>query len=190
METIDTYLEMAEQALRQGQVRAALERALAIVRSHPGNGRAYAVLGMAYALVGQEPEARDALADAADLAPKDARVRYYYYMALAKMGDREGARAQLAYFTQLDPMNEQAKAMLQRLGGPPRDLPPLDQPQVGALWFDAGGRALTDARDIAHSMLEDAEPPLGPNVLVCPECEKRTYRGMVCSHCGALLPRG
>jgi len=185
METVEIHLAAAENELRQGHARAALLETQAALRLDPRCARALALEGLAHVLMGDGPEARDALSDAAEIAPRDSRVRYHYYLALGKLGDREGARAQLTYFCQLEPDNVQARGLLTQLGGAVMGLPPLAQPQADVAWFDAGGHALASAADVG----EEGEPPPGPGVIVCPECERRTWKGIVCKHCGALLPK-
>ena len=60
-----------------------------------------------------------------------------------------------------------------------------------------GGRkiaVLDDADDLSEesancSLKTLKEPPPGSNVMECPECEKRTFKGWTCMHCGVALPR-
>jgi len=190
MDPVQGHFAAAEEALRANRASEALAQARAVLERQPGNGRAYALVGLAYAAMGEETEAREALRHAESLWPLDARTRYYAYLAYARMREMAEARKQLAYFTQLEPKNAAARAALARLGGPPADLPPLPKQSGGVLWFDAGGRALADSSEVAaEALVEGAEPPPGPNVIVCPECGKRTFRGICCGQCGALLPR-
>lgn len=188
METVEGHLAAAEQALRQGQARKALEEARAGLRLQPDSGRGLALLGLAYVMMGEEADGRSALAHAAEVAPLDSRVRYLYYLALAQLRDIEGARAQLTYFCQLEPENTQAKALLARLGGAVMGLPPLPRPPSSAVWYDSSGHALADAGDLCDDE-DETEPPPGPDVVLCPECGLRTWKGWLCKHCGAALPR-
>lgn len=191
METIDTvegHLLAAEQSLKQGHAREALAEAQAALRMQPQYGRAFAMIGLAYTKMGQDTDAREALTHAAEVAPLDATVRYHCYLALANLRDVEGARAQLAYYTQLDQGHAQAKAVLARLGGPPPDLPPLPRPATTAVWYDSDS-SLTTAADDESAYGEQPEPPPGPDVVECSNCEKRTWKGWVCKHCGVSLPR-
>jgi tetratricopeptide (TPR) repeat protein len=188
MGPVETHLHTAETALRGGHAREGLHAAEAALQTEPQNGRALALLGLAYALMGDEFEARDALTRAEKAAPLDSHVRYHHYLALGKLGDVQGARAQLTYFSQLEPENVQARAALARLGGALMNLPPLPRPASAAVWYDGGGHALADAGEIAAEAT-GAEPPAGPDVVTCPECSLRTWKGWVCKHCGAPLPR-
>ena len=77
--------------------------------------------------------------------------------------------------------------MLAKLGGPAPDLPPLPRVRA-ATWYDGGGHALTNADDDDPDE-PGKEPPPGPDVVVCSDCAKRTWKGWVCKHCGAPLPR-
>lgn len=185
-ETADARLAHAEEALRHGHAREALELARGILTLEPHHSRALAMLGLAHAYMGDPEEAHDCLQRAIDLAPLEARVRYYAYAAHAHLRNLEGARMELTYFTQLEPENVPARGMLARMGGPPENLPPLPRPAGVAVWFDAGGHALADAGDILEEA-EGVEPPPGPGVMNCPGCQKRTWKGIVCKHCGALL---
>lgn len=184
METAETHLHTAAQALQHGHAHEALDEARAVLRTQPENGQAHAVMGLAWSMMGDEPEARDEIARSVSLAPRDAHVRYYCYLALGQLGDIPGARAQLTYFSQLEPNNVQAKAALAKLGGPILDLPPLPRAAHHAVWYDGGGHATTDSEDLDP---DNPEPPEGPDVLHCSECTKRTWKGWVCMHCGARL---
>lgn len=188
METVESHLLAAEQELRAGHARAALHEAHAALRLQDENGRAHALVGLANTLMGEDDDARFAFGRAVEIAPLDSRVRYLYYLGLVRLGDTNGARGQLTYFCQIEPENTQAKALLTRLGGAVMNLPPLPRPASTAVWYDGGGHALADAADVA-SEDPNAEPPAGPNVVVCPACEKRTWKGWVCGQCGAVLPR-
>lgn len=188
MVTAESHLLEAERELGAGHARRALEEARSALGTQPDNARAFALMGLAYTLMGEEVDARQAIARAGELSPRDSRARYHCYLGLLKLGDQNGARAQLTYFTQLEPDNAQAKSMLDRLGGPLDGLPPLPAPRMPVQWYDGTGHSVSDIDTIdATDNLE--EPPAGPNVQVCPECEKRTWKGWVCKHCGANLPR-
>ena len=187
MELASDHLHAAEQALREGHAHTALDEARLVLRTQPENGQALALMGLAHALMGDEPEAKDDFGRAVEIAPLDSRVRYHCYLGLCRLGDRQGARTQLTYFCQLEPKHQQAVALLTQLGGAVANLPPLPRPPE-VLWYDGGGHALTDAGDIAAAG-EEAEPPPGPNVVDCPDCGKRTWKGWVCNHCGMPLPR-
>ena len=186
MQTAEDHLTAAENALRGGHAREALEHARDALRTQPENAHAIALTGLAHVYMGDEIEAHEALKRAVGLAPRESRVRCLYYLALGRLRDMEGARAQLTYFVELEPHNTQARETLAKLGGPVKGLPPLPKPPAVALWYDGGGHALVDAGEIAD---EDAEPEDGPDVVVCQECEKRTGIGWVCKHCQAPLPR-
>ena len=188
METAESHLQAAGTHLQQGHARDGLHEAQRALQTQPENGQAFALIGLAHTMMGDEIEAREALTKAQELAPRDSRVRYYSYIALGKLGDVPAARAQLTYFAQLEPGNTQAKTALAQLGGPVLDLPPLPRPQSTAVWYDGGGHSLMDSSDIA-SLREDAEPPEGPDVIPCPDCGKRTWKGWTCHLCGAPLPR-
>lgn len=186
METAEAHLAAAEAALKQNHAKAALDEAKAALRIQPGSGRAHALMGLAYVLMGEEADARDEFAQAPELSPLDSQVRYLAYLGYMRLKDSLQARTQLTYFVDLEPKNAQAKAFLTQLGGAVEDLPPLPIPQA-VHWYDAGGHALTDAGDLEDER-EDAEPPPGPGVIKCPECEKRTFKGICCKWCGAHLP--
>jgi tetratricopeptide (TPR) repeat protein len=188
MDPAEELLKAAGQALQTGRARDAVTHARAALRIQPGCGRAHAVLGLALAAMGEDDDARRELQEGVKAAPHDAQVRQYAYLALVRLGDRPGARAQLAYYCQLDRNNAQARAALDQLGGPPPDLPPLPPIPRAAVWYDGGGHATMDAADL-EQLSEDAEPPPGPDVVTCPDCSKRTWKGWVCHHCGANLPR-
>lgn len=186
METADSYIASAERALRQGHAHEALVTLHQLVSQQPCHAQGLALLAVAHAMMGEDVETRDAVARAAQIAPRDPIVRRCAYVALARLPDAERARAQLAYFAQLDPANTMAAEQLRRLGGPPPGLPPLPAAERAVVWYDGGGHALCDAGDLTD---EGAEPPPGPDVMECPACEKRTFKGWVCQHCGTGLPR-
>jgi tetratricopeptide (TPR) repeat protein len=186
MESVEQLLALAEAALRRQRAGDAMQAARAALRLEPHCAHAFGLLALACAQTGEGAEARAHAARAAELAPRDARVRYFCYLTAGQLQDFPAARVQLTYFCELEPENTQARAMLQRLGGPAPGIPPLPPPPVAVQWYDAGGGALVDAGDLLE---EGEEPPPGPDVLECPSCRKRTYRGWVCRHCGAALPR-
>jgi tetratricopeptide (TPR) repeat protein len=186
----EDHLRAAEQALTQGCAGTGLQEARAALHTQPENGRAHALVALAYALMGEAEDAREALARATNLAPRDSRVRYTGFLALVRLGEREAARAQMTYFSQLEPDNVRARALLTQLGGAVMGLPPLPAPPTTAVWYDGGGHATTDSSEYsALTEDENREPPPGPDVVDCPDCQKRTWKGWVCKHCGAPLPR-
>ena len=189
METAEFHLGNAVRELQQGHARGALDEVHTALRIDPKSGYAHAVLAVAHTLMGDELEAREAIQQATEHAPRDPQVRYYAYLAFGRLGDTGGARAQLTYFTQLQPGNVAAKQQLARLGGPVVDLPPLPRPPVAAAWYDGGGHSVMDSDQISQ-IREDGEPPEGPGVVQCPECDRRTWKGWVCKFCGARLPVG
>jgi Flp pilus assembly protein TadD len=189
MGPVEEHLVAAEKAVREGHFRSAQDEVREALRFQPDSALGYALLGMSHMMMGAEIEAREELERAVGLAPRDSRVRYYYYAALARLGDAPGARAQLTYYCQLEPANVQAKPLLERLGGPLVDIPPLPKPPKAGLWYDGGGTALSDAGDILDDEADaNAEPAPGPGVVVCPDCERRTPRGWNCKFCDAPLP--
>src|SRR5205814_254437 len=118
-------------------------------------------------------------------------VRYQCYLAFARLRDVKNARAQLTYFCELEPKNGDAQSVLTRLGGPDTTVPPLPRAQKSGVWYDGTGHSVTDGDDFDRDLAsDDAEPPPGPDVLVCPGCSKRTWKGWFCKHCGETLPRG
>jgi len=190
METAESHLSAAEQELRQGHARAALDEARAALRLQPEGAQAHAMIGLAHTLMGDEDEARASFAKATDLAPRDPKIRYQFYLALGRMRDVQGARAQLTYFCELEPKNSEAKTLLMRVGGPRTDIPSLPTPPRAAHWYDGTGHSVTDAEDFEDEDTSDAaEPPPGPDVTLCPECSKRTWKGWFCKHCGGNLNR-
>lgn len=188
--TAEEHLHAAEQALQAGHARDGLHEAQQALITQPENARAHALIGLAHTLMGDDIEARESLKRAAEFSPRDSRMRYISYLALARLGDRQAALGQLTYFAELEPNNPKAQALLKQMGGPVSGLPPLPAPQVSAVWYDGGGHATMDSSDFARLKEgEEVEPPPGPDVVVCPECEKRTFKGWVCKFCGANLPR-
>jgi tetratricopeptide (TPR) repeat protein len=187
METAEYHLGNAIHELQQGHARTALDAAHSALRIQPESGYAHAVLAVALTMMGEETDAREALQQATEQAPRDHQVRYYAYLALGRLGDMAGARAQLTYFTQLQPGNTAARQQLVRMGGPVVDLPPLPRPPVAAVWYDGSGHSVMDSDQIA-AISEDGEPPEGPGVILCPDCDRRTWKGWVCKFCGARLP--
>src|SRR3954449_5884062 len=148
METAESHLHAAGQALQQGHAREALHEAQAALRTQPESGQAIALMGLAHTMMGDEIEAREELTRAQQLAPRDSKVRYYSYLALGRLGDMPAARAQLTYFAQLEPENVKAKEALTKLGGPVVGLPPLPRPPSAAVWYDGGGHSLMYSGDI------------------------------------------
>ena len=187
MQTAEDFILAAEKALKEGHAREALEHCRAAQVTQPGSGRAHALTSLAYLMMGDDILGREALAKALAAAPLDSHVRYLAYHAYGRLREPANARAQLTYFCELEPDNAGAKQVLAKLGGPATDIPPLDRPKA-ALWFDAGGHALCDSGEIGDES-DMSEPPPGPDVINCPECNKRTWKGIVCKHCGVLLPR-
>ena len=185
METAQDHLTAAERELRDGHAHAALDEAQAALRTQPESGQAHALMGLAHILMGEEDDGRRLLTRAAELTPLDSRVRYLAYLGLGRLRDAAGARVQLTYFVDLESKNAQARELLAKLGGPVPNLPPLARP-VAVHWYDGGGQALTDAGDLEDER-EGSEPPPGPGVLVCPACQKRTWKGICCAHCGEGL---
>jgi len=188
METAEYHLQIAAKELQQGHARTAHEEVRAALRIQPDSGYALSMLGLALTLMGEEQDAREALLKATTTAPRDRQVRYFTYLALGKLGDVRGARAELTYFTQLDPANHAAKQMLARMGGPAADIPPLPKPPRAAVWYDGGGHATMDSDQISQ-IRDDGEPQDGDDVVTCPSCEKNTWKGWVCHFCGESLPR-
>jgi tetratricopeptide (TPR) repeat protein len=185
----DLRLRAAETALRQGHAREALDTARAVLRTQPDHARAFGMIGLALTVMGEDSEAREAFGRAVALAPRDALLRFQYYSALLRLSDREGAQAQLTYFCRLEPGNAQAKAALEKLGGPREGLTPLPKPPSAAVWYDGGGHALAGAGDIAKDDADSAEVADGPDSVTCPACQKRTRKGWVCTHCNMPLRR-
>lgn len=186
MDAPDDRLRGIEQSLQQGQVRAAFDLCRSILRDDPGHARTTALLGLAYVLMGDEAEARRTFERAIEIAPLDSRVRYYGYLGYHRLRDDMAARAQLTYLCRLEPDNVPAKSLLAQSGGPVPGLPPLPRPAAAAIWYDGGGQATFGSAECA-ALEEDGEPPPGPDVIECPECERRTWRGWVCKFCGARL---
>lgn len=187
METAETHLQAAEQALKQGHAREALDHCRAARITQPQSGRAFALAALANVMMGEDVQGRQELAKSLETAPLDSHVRYLACHTYGRLREPDNARKQLAYFVELEPDNAQAKQALEKMGGRPVDLPLLERPKA-ALWFDAGGHALCDSGEIGDES-DMSQPPPGPGVISCPECNKRTYKGIVCSHCGVLLPR-
>jgi tetratricopeptide (TPR) repeat protein len=188
METVEGHRTAAEQALRQGRAKSALDEARAALRLQPQDGQAMGLAALAFSLMGDVDEARREIGDALEVAPLDSKVRYLAYLVLGRLRDAVGARTQLTYFAEMEPENLPARALLARFGGPLTNLPPLPRPASDAVWYDGTGHALSDSHT-AGVLAEGAEPPPGPDVMVCPDCEKRTYKGWVCGQCGVPLPR-
>jgi predicted Zn-dependent protease len=188
METAEFHLQNAAKELQQGHARTAHDEVRAALRIQPDSAYALSLLGLALTLMGEELDAREALIRAIETAPRDRQVRYFSYLALGKLGDARGARTELTYFTQLDPANSAAKQMLARMGGPVTDIPPLPAAPRAAVWYDGGGHATMDSDQISQ-IQDDGEPQDGDDVIVCPNCEKHTWKGWVCHYCGDTLPR-
>lgn len=187
MEPCEQLLVEADRALRQNHAGEALSALRSALRLQPENALALALLALTYVRMGEEVEARLALRKATEAAPRDSQIRYLAYLAFGQLRDLQGARAQLTYYCQLEPGKTEACAQLAKLGGPVAGLPSLPSPPKAVVWYDGGGHALADGGDLET---EDAfEPPEGPDVVLCIECEKRCFKGWVCKHCGANLPR-
>lgn len=187
MESCEQLLVMADRALRQNHAGEAMGALRSALRLQPENALALALMALTYVRMGEEVDARRALQKATEAAPRNSQVRYLAYLALGQLRDLAGARTQLTYFCELEPTKAEARAQLDKLGGVVAGLPPLPPPPKAVVWYDGGGHALADGGDLEGE--DSFEPPEGPDVVRCTECEKRCFKGWVCKHCGANLPR-
>lgn len=187
MEPCEQFLVEADRALRLNHAGEALHALRSALRLQPENALALALLALTYVRMGEEVEARQAVRKATEAAPRDAQIRYLAYLAFGQLRDLQGARSQLTYYCQLESGKAEAHSQLEKLGGPVAGLPPLPTPPKVVVWYDGGGHALADGGDLDGE--EAIEPPEGPDVVCCVECQKRCFKGWVCKHCGANLPR-
>jgi hypothetical protein len=187
VEPCEQYLVDADHALRENHAGEALSAIRCALRLQPENALALALMALTYVRMGEEVEARVAVRKATEAAPRNSKVRHLAYLALGQLRDLEAARAQLTYFCELEPTNTSARGQLSRMGGPVMGLPPLPRAATVAIWYDGGGGALAGAGDLEGE--DSFEPPPGPDVVLCVECQKRCFKGWVCKHCGANLPR-
>ncbi len=82
-----------------------------------GNPHDYERLGLAWAMIGRQPEAVAALSDAVRRDPKSATIRLNYAVALASAGRPDLGRRQAEEALKLDPSYERAKQFLASLAG-------------------------------------------------------------------------
>lgn len=148
------------QALRNGDLKTAIQHLSAATQHDPRDAQAFAYLGMAYGQSNLPREAALALREAVRLSPSSAPLRYNLGMAQEKAGDTAGATQSYQQALGLDGTYERARQALQRLGAPPVGVPAGPaSPSSGSL---LGEFALPTGGGAAPAPPVQAAPPAFP----------------------------
>lgn len=111
-----TAKDQGVEALKQGDVRGALQHLTEALRQNPGDVQAQAYLGTAYGQLGMFSEAAECLGKATAMAPHSAPLQFNYGTALEKSGNRVDAVAAYRRSLTLDGSYDRARHALTRLG--------------------------------------------------------------------------
>jgi hypothetical protein len=111
-ESSDLDLARGSEALRQGQVQAALDAFHAALRTNPDNPRALALLGLAYFRSSRFADAQPVFEQLVKLVPGDASHRLNLGLVHLKLGEAELAIAELEVSRDLDPSQGRAASYL------------------------------------------------------------------------------
>jgi hypothetical protein len=111
-EPIDQDLARGSEALRQGQVGAALDAFRAALTTSPDNPKALALLGLAYFRSGGFAEALPVFEQLIKLVPGDASHRLNLGLVFLKLGDHDRAIKELETSRNLDPSQGRAASYL------------------------------------------------------------------------------
>lgn len=112
MTDIEQDLARGSEALRQGQVKAALDAFHAALVVAPDNPKALALLGLAYFRSGGFAEARPVFEQLVKLVPGDASHRLNLGLVHLKLGDASNAIRELESSRNLDPSRGRAASYL------------------------------------------------------------------------------
>jgi tetratricopeptide (TPR) repeat protein len=115
--------EQGLQALRAGNLDAAVELLGRAVMTDGQDAEVLASLGVAYSQKGQHDLAVRALESAVAMQPEEARFQFNLGVALESAGDAPAAVAPYREALRLNPEHAQARARLQALGGPAPSMP-------------------------------------------------------------------
>lgn len=92
----DTYVALAAEYLRRGQMDTALRRALQAVQEDDSNPRSHYVLALVYQVIGQSAKAEQSFNRAIQLSPQNPDVRNAYGGFLCDQGQYSNAQEQFA----------------------------------------------------------------------------------------------
>lgn len=92
----DTYVALAAEYLRLGQLDTALRRALQAVAEDDSNPRSHYVLALVYQVIGQDAKAEQSFNRAVQLSPKNPDVRNAYGRFLCDQGQYSKAQDQFS----------------------------------------------------------------------------------------------
>jgi tetratricopeptide (TPR) repeat protein len=175
--SIASLREQGVQALREGQLDAAIDLLSRAASADGEDAEAHAFLGLACSRKGLHAQARQALETAIEREPRNARYRCQLGAALEQAADLSGAVRAYHEALQIDPSHpearERAAALEARVRFSPAAaaefvIPPPSAAHADAPWL-AGQYAA------------------GAGTVSCPSCRQPTKPGRSCEWCGAPL---
>jgi uncharacterized RDD family membrane protein YckC len=182
--TLPSLREQGIQALREGNIDAAIDLLARTLSVNGDDAEAQMFLGVAYSRKGLHVPAKRALETAVDLRPQEARCHFNLGVALEQAGDVSGAVTAYRRALQINPELTQARARLQALNAvvnPPAAAAP--QSMV------TGSSASTwEMPRLTAGLVRGAVSPAGPaGTIQCGQCRQWSKPGLSCEWCSAPL---